>query len=106
MQFVTAVRNAALPEEVRRLWVERTTLLAGATTSDLHSPDWSFPLPSYSHALAIQEAGLANAPDFRWPGHDLYAFSRSRADRRWRDHKGNGSSCVSGGYSKMHGGRV
>lgn len=88
-QFVAAVRNAALPEEIRRLWVERTTLLAGATTSDLQSPDWSFPLPSYSHALAIQEAGLANAPDFRWPGHDLYAFSRSRADRRWRDHKGN-----------------
>ena len=88
-RFVAAVRRADLPEDARRLWVERTILLAGATTIDLHSPDWSFPLPPHGHALAIQEAGLAGDPDFRWPGHDLYAFSRARPERRWRDHRGN-----------------
>jgi hypothetical protein len=88
-RFVAAVRRADLPEDARRLWVERTALLAGATTADLHSPAWSFPLPPHGHAVAIQEAGLADDPNFRWPGHDLYAFARARAERRWRDQRGN-----------------
>jgi hypothetical protein len=88
-RFIAAVRSADLPDDARRLWLERTALLAGASTADLRSPDWSFPLPSLRHTLAIQEAGLALDPNFRWPGHDLYAFSRARADQRWRDHRGN-----------------
>jgi hypothetical protein len=88
-RFIAAVRRADLPEDARRLWVERTTLLAGATTADLRSPDWPFPLPPHGHALAIQEAGLADDPAFRWPGHDLYAFARARPERRWRDHRDN-----------------
>jgi hypothetical protein len=87
-RFAAAVRRADLPEEVRRHWAEQATLLAGASTADLRSADWWFPLPSPEHALAVQEAGLADDPAFRWPGHDLHAFARSRPDRRWRDSRG------------------
>jgi hypothetical protein len=88
-RFARAVRRADLPPGLRGRWAERAGLLAQAKTADLRAPDWSFPLPAPREALAVQAAGLAEDPCFRWLGHDLYAFARARPDRRWRDHHGN-----------------
>ena len=84
-----AVERASLPVAVRNEWIRLTTLISQATTEDLRSPGWIFPYPSPSHAVAIQEAGLAMNPGFKWLGYDAYAFSKSRCDSRWRDHHGN-----------------
>jgi hypothetical protein len=88
-RFIRAVRWAHLPPRVRTRWAEQVGLLAQARTADLQAPDWSFPLPAPREALAIQEAGLAEDPGFRWPGYELYAFARARPERRWRDYHGN-----------------
>lgn len=84
-----AVERASLPAAVKNEWLRLTTLISQATTEDLRSPHWIFPYPSPSHAVAIQEAGLAMNPNFTWLGYDAYAFSKSRCDSRWRDPRGN-----------------
>jgi hypothetical protein len=89
VRFARAVRRADLPPGVRGRWAEQASLLARAKTADLQAPGWSFPLPVPWEALAVQEAGLAEDPCFRWLGHDLHAFARARPDRRWRDHHGH-----------------
>ena len=58
-------------------------------TEDLRAPGWSFPRPTRSDTLVIQEAGLALNPQFRWCGYDLHAFSKARRTSRWRDRDGN-----------------
>ena len=57
-------------------------------TEDLRAPGWSFPRPTRSDTLAIQEAGLALNPQFRWCGYDLHAFSKAHRAGRWRDRDG------------------
>jgi hypothetical protein len=87
--FTEAVRGTqGLPEQMRQAWVDRVNLLANATTRDLQQPDWSFPYPGPEHALALQTAGLARDPGFRWIGEALYAFASSRPDQRWKDDRG------------------
>jgi hypothetical protein len=87
--FVEAVRGAeGLPDHIRHAWVDRVNLLGNATTPDLQQPGWGFPYPGPEQALAIQTAGLARDPNFRWIGEALYAFARSGPDRRWRDDRG------------------
>jgi Homeodomain-like domain-containing protein len=84
--FIEAVRDAqGLPEQVRHAWVERVNLLGNATTDDLQEPGWNFSYPSPEYTLAVQTAGLARDPHFRWIGEALYAFARSRPDQRWKD---------------------
>ena len=78
-------RREGLPEQVRHAWVERVNLLGNATTGDLQEPGWNFPYPSPEYTLAVQTAGLARDPHFRWIGEALYAFARSRPDQRWKD---------------------
>ena len=87
--FMEAVRQADIPEKSQGSWLEKTALLTMASTADLRSPDWSFPRPTLTETLAIQQAGLALDPNFQWPGHNLYAFSRTRTDQRWKDRNGD-----------------
>jgi hypothetical protein len=87
--FAEAVRGAErLPDRLRQAWVDRVNLLGNATTRDLQRPGWSFPYPGPEHALAIQTAGLARDPNFRWIGEALYAFAGSSPDHRWKDDRG------------------
>ena len=88
-EFVRAVDRAELPAAVRQEWIRLTSLLTQASSEDLQVPGWAFPYPAPRYALAIQEAGLAMNPEFRWLGYDLYSFSKARPDRRWRDRKDN-----------------
>jgi hypothetical protein len=87
--FRLAVENADLPEGRRRAWLEPTRLLLGARTEDLRAPGWKFPHPTLSDTLAIQSAGLAQSAQFRWCGHQLFAFGKARRTARWRDGQGN-----------------
>jgi hypothetical protein len=87
--FAEAVRGAeALPDRQRQAWVDQVNLLGNATTRDLQQPGWSFPYPGPEQALAIQTAGLARDPNFRWIGEALYAFAGTRPDQRWKDDRG------------------
>jgi hypothetical protein len=87
--FMEAVSQADIPEKMRGLWLEQTALLTVASTADVRSPGWSFPRPTLAHSLAVQTAGLALDSNFQWPGHNLYAFSRTRTDQRWKDRNGD-----------------
>ena len=87
--FLQAVRQSGgLHLSVRASWLNLTELLLSASTTDLQTDGWKFPLPSAADALAVQEAGLAADPTFRWPGYHLFAFAAARPDHRWRDHHG------------------
>ena len=70
-------------------WLEPTRLLLGARTEDLRAPGWGFPHPTLNDTLAIQSAGLAHNPRFRWCGHHLFAFGKARRAARWRDRRGD-----------------
>ena len=87
--FLSAVENADLSDRRRRAWLEPTRLLLGARTEDLRAPGWGFPRPTLNDTLAIQSAGLANNPRFRWCGHHLFAFGKARLRARWRDQQGD-----------------
>ena len=87
--FLSAVENADLPDSRRRAWLEPTRLLLGARTEDLRAPGWGFPHPTLNDTLAIQSAGLAHNPRFRWCGHHLFAFGKARRAARWRDRRGD-----------------